>query len=182
MRAHHSGRASGDGVAPRDRTESPTARRLSGPFGQARPTWALDRVGQRGRRNASRLSRPRRRLQGRHRQLLRGRTSADARGVPRRVVRTGRARAHGERVDPSCAPRRPRAARHVRGRPGVGGERAGGVRVGLVCTTPDARPQTRDTARTEGFDECLVAPIHVDPLVAAIARAAKKGQWPTPLA
>jgi DNA-binding NtrC family response regulator len=60
-------------------------------------------------------------------------------------------------------------------------ERAG-VRVGLVCTTADARHQTREAARTEGFDECLVAPIHVDPLVAAIARAAKKGQWPTPLA
>jgi CheY-like chemotaxis protein len=50
-----------------------------------------------------------------------------------------------------------------------------GARVGLVCTTADARPGVRETARSEGFDECLIAPVHVDVLVAAIARAAKKG-------
>jgi DNA-binding NtrC family response regulator len=46
-----------------------------------------------------------------------------------------------------------------------------GIGVGLVCTTADARTSTREAARTEGFHECLVAPIDVDRLVASIARA-----------
>jgi CheY-like chemotaxis protein len=46
-----------------------------------------------------------------------------------------------------------------------------GRRFGVVCTTADARPSSRDAARAEGFEECLVKPVPLDALISAVANA-----------
>ena len=48
-----------------------------------------------------------------------------------------------------------------------------GMRVGVVCTTGDARTSALDAVRSEGFDELLVKPIELDALLASIARVAR---------
>jgi two-component system sensor histidine kinase EvgS len=51
-------------------------------------------------------------------------------------------------------------------------------RLGVVCTTADARPSSRDAARAEGFDECLVKPVRLDALISAVANAARAAGTP----
>jgi CheY-like chemotaxis protein len=48
-------------------------------------------------------------------------------------------------------------------------------RLGVVCTTADARPSSREAARAEDIAECLVKPIPLDALISAVVNAARMG-------